>query len=38
MLIEYAVNNSNMLTDQYWENALNAICRVPPSGRILKVI
>ncbi len=37
-LIEYALLNSNILRDKYWENALNAICRVPPSGRILKVV
>lgn len=36
--IEYAISNSNALRDKYWENALNAICRVPPSGRILKVV
>lgn len=37
-LIEYAIMNSSELSDRYWPNALNAICRVPPSGRILKVV
>ena len=37
-LIEYAIENSNELKDGHWEDALNAVCRVPPSGRILKVV
>lgn len=37
-LIEYCIQNSNKLKDKYWEDALNAITRVPPSGRILKVV
>ena len=37
-LIEYAVQNSNELKDKYWEDASNAICRVPPMGRMLKVV
>lgn len=37
-LIEYAILNSNELKDKHWEDALNAIARVPPMGRILKVI
>lgn len=36
--IVYAVQNSSMLKDKYWEDALNAICRIPPSGRLLKVV
>ena len=36
--IEYAIKNSNELKDKYWEDALNAICRIPPSGRILKIV
>ena len=36
--IIYAVQNSSMLKDKYWEDALNAICRIPPSGRLLKVV
>lgn len=37
-LIEYAIKNSNELRDKYWEDALNAISRIPPGGRILKVV
>ena len=37
-MIEYAIMNSNELKDKYWNDALNAICRIPPSGRILKVV
>ena len=37
-LIEYAILNSNELKDKHWEDASNAISRVPPIGRILKVI
>ncbi len=36
--IIYAVQNSSILKDKYWEDALNAISRIPPSGRLLKVI
>jgi len=36
--IIYAVQNSPMLKDKYWEDAMNAICRIPPSGRLLKVV
>lgn len=36
--IEYAIQHSNILKDKRWPDALNAICRVPPSGRILKVV
>ena len=34
--IIYAVQNSSILKDKYWEDALNAICRMPPSGRFIK--
>lgn len=37
-VLEYAITNSNELKDKYWEDASNAVCRVPPSGRILKVV
>jgi hypothetical protein len=37
-LMEYCIQNSNKLNDKHWQDALNAICRVPPSGRILKVV
>lgn len=37
-MIEFAFMNSRILRDKYWEDALNAVARVSPSGRILKVV
>jgi len=37
-MIEYAINNSRVSKDKNWKDALNAISRIPPSGRILKVV
>jgi hypothetical protein len=37
-IFEYAIINSDELKDKYWEDASNAICRIPPSGRILKIV
>lgn len=37
-VIEFCIINSNKLNDKKWENAYNAIARIPPSGRILKVV
>ena len=37
-LIEHCISNSNKLKDKYWEDAFNAIARIPPSRRILKVV
>ncbi len=37
-IIEYCINNSNKLKDKYWEDVWNAISRIPPSGRLLKVV
>jgi len=37
-MFEYCIQNSNKLKDKYWEDAWNAITRIPPSGRLLKVI
>ena len=37
-LILYAITYSNALRDKHWPDALNAICRVPPPGRIIKVV
>ena len=37
-LIEYCIKSSNKLKDKYWDDALNAISRIPPSGKILKVV
>jgi hypothetical protein len=36
--IEYAIKNSNEIADKYWKDALNAISRILPSGRTLKVV
>lgn len=36
--IDYCIKNSNILKDKYWEDAWNAIARIPPSGRLLKVV
>ncbi len=32
------IQNSAQIKDKYWEDALNAIAKIPPSGRTLKVI
>ena len=37
-MIEYCIQNSNKLEDKHWEDAWNAITRIHPSGRILKVV
>lgn len=37
-VIEYVINNSQILRDKYWEDALNAISRIPNSERVLKVV
>ena len=37
-LIGYAIQNSNETRDKHWPDASNAVCRVPPMGRILKVV
>ncbi|MBI2110436.1 hypothetical protein HYT51_01510 [Candidatus Woesearchaeota archaeon] len=37
-LIEYCIINSNKLKDRTWEEVWNAINRIPPSGRLLKVV
>src|SRR3989344_9487829 len=36
--LEYCIQNSNRLQDRHWEDAWNAIARIPPSGRLLKVV
>jgi hypothetical protein len=36
--IEFAINNSQIIKDKYWKDALNAISRIPPSERSLKVV
>jgi len=37
-LIEQCIQLSEKMKDRKWEDAFNAIARIPPSGRILKVI
>ena len=37
-MIEYCISNSNKLKDRDWEDVWNAISRIPPSGRLLKVV
>ena len=36
--IEYCIQNSEKINDRKWPDAFNAIARIPPSGRILKVV
>jgi hypothetical protein len=36
--IEYSITHSMIIPDKRWNDVLNAICRIPPSGRILKVV
>jgi len=36
--IEFAIMHSTPIRDRHWQNALNAIYRIPPSGRLLKVV
>ncbi len=36
--IEFALKNSLILKDKYWKDIFNAISRIPPSGRTLKVV
>ena len=37
-MIEFALHNSREMRDEYWKDAFNTISRIPPSGRILKVV
>ena len=36
--IEFAITNSKEMKDKYWEGVFNVVCKVPPSGRMLKVV
>ncbi|MFH1649539.1 MAG: hypothetical protein ABIA93_03245 [Candidatus Woesearchaeota archaeon] len=36
--IEFAILHSRIIKDRRWYDVLNAITRVPPSGRTLKVV
>ena len=37
-VIEFALKNSSESKDKYWKDAFNAISRIPPSGRLLKIV
>lgn len=37
-LIELCIRSSEKIIDREWKDAWNAIAKVPPSGRILKVV
>jgi hypothetical protein len=37
-IIEICIKYSNKIKDRKWEDTYNAISRIPPSGRILKVV
>ncbi|MBS3144959.1 hypothetical protein J4208_05240 [Candidatus Woesearchaeota archaeon] len=37
-IIEYGIRNSDRIRDRHWEDVWNAITRIPPSGRTLKVV
>jgi len=37
-IIEICINNSKKLKDRIWEEAYNAICKIPLLGRTLKVV
>jgi hypothetical protein len=37
-MIEYCITNSTKLKDRTWEDVWNSISRIPPSGRLLKVV
>ena len=37
-LLELCITNSQKMKDKKWKNANNAISRIPPSGRTLKVV
>ena len=36
--MEFAIKNSREMKDRNWEDTYNSISRIPPSGRILKVV
>ena len=37
-IIEFAIKNSGIIKDKYWNDAFNAVLKIPPSGRTLKVV
>ena len=36
--IKYAIQHAKISKDKYWEDAYNAILRIPQMGRLLKVV
>ena len=37
-ILEYCIVNSEIIKDRRWDDVLNAHYRIPPSGRLLKVV
>ena len=37
-MIEYAILRSNIFRARHWDGVLNALYRIPSSGRLLKVV
>ena len=37
-IIEFAIKNSDMSKDKYWKDVFNAISKIPPLGRTIKVV
>ena len=37
-LLEFCILHSQIIKDKHWEDAYNAITRIPPSNRLLKVV
>jgi hypothetical protein len=37
-IIELCILNSDKISDKKWEDAYNAVSRIPPSGRMLKTV
>ena len=37
-IIQYCIEMSAIMKDKHWSDAFNAIARIPPAGRSLKVV
>ena len=37
-LIEYCILHSKVIRDKHWDDAFNALLRMPQTGRVLKVV
>jgi len=37
-MFEYAIQNSDVLKDKHWVDTSNAICRIPITGKTLKLV